>query len=258
MAFQPLRKYDLDEASDKLAQIRVSHKQSDRKAGVDAFEKQYAIHTSGAKVATGIPQDRAEAGITILEEYAKLHADLLGVSRQRLDVTASVYFDENPTDEDRARWKMLRRLFSSSSITVFPGTLIGADMHILDDDLRVFHVHSVAGVGFIAEPHWTDIVTVLETSDICPIHKYSGVIRQGMRYCWRDAQDIELKGTRNPSKEKGVVHRLGPCRNLSCASNSDGPFRKCSRCKEAVYCSQQCQRAHWKLVHKKLCKAVVE
>lgn len=256
MAFQTLRKYDLDEACEKLAQIRNSRNETDRKAAVNAFQKQYAIGTNGVKVTTGVPQDQAEAGLTILEEYAKLHADMLSVSRRRLDVTASVYFDQNPTDNDRNRWKTLRQLFSSSSMTVFPGTLIGTQMHILDHELRVFHAYSVAGVGFVPQPYWNDIVKVLETHDVCPVHNFSGVVKKGDTYCWRDTHDITLKGTSHPAKEKGVVYQLGPCRNLSCSSNSDVSCRKCSRCKEAIYCSEQCQRVHWKLVHKKLCKAV--
>lgn len=36
-------------------------------------------------------------------------------------------------------------------------------------------------------------------------------------------------------------------------SSISGPLKKCSRCDGPRYCSQECQRAHWKL-HKKTCK----
>lgn len=35
-----------------------------------------------------------------------------------------------------------------------------------------------------------------------------------------------------------------------------GEFKKCSRCKQACYCSKECQLQHWKNGHKKECKAV--
>merc|ERR1712216_401946 len=31
------------------------------------------------------------------------------------------------------------------------------------------------------------------------------------------------------------------------------PVQKCSRCKEARYCGEKCQRAHWKAGHKNTC-----
>lgn len=49
------------------------------------------------------------------------------------------------------------------------------------------------------------------------------------------------------------------CRNATCP-NGDVPssnLKLCSRCKQAAYCSVECQRSHWK-EHKEECKACVE
>lgn len=36
-----------------------------------------------------------------------------------------------------------------------------------------------------------------------------------------------------------------------------GEFKTCSRCKKAIYCSKECQVAHWKNGHKQVCKPAV-
>ena len=33
-------------------------------------------------------------------------------------------------------------------------------------------------------------------------------------------------------------------------------LRKCKQCKMVQYCSESCQKEHWKLVHKKQCKKI--
>jgi hypothetical protein len=41
------------------------------------------------------------------------------------------------------------------------------------------------------------------------------------------------------------------CSNPSCEGAGS---MKCTRCKHARYCGEQCQRVHWKLAHKVDCK----
>lgn len=37
------------------------------------------------------------------------------------------------------------------------------------------------------------------------------------------------------------------------ANNKDPPLMRCTRCQRALYCSRDCQVAHWKSGHKKEC-----
>ncbi|KAK8800757.1 hypothetical protein WA158_000082 [Blastocystis sp. Blastoise] len=48
------------------------------------------------------------------------------------------------------------------------------------------------------------------------------------------------------------------CSNPECKKVEEvkGSFKTCSRCKKAIYCSKECQVAHWKNGHKQACKPV--
>jgi len=44
-----------------------------------------------------------------------------------------------------------------------------------------------------------------------------------------------------------------------CKASPDGrKFQKCSQCQAVSYCSHNCQKAHWKAGHKKMCRPVLE
>lgn len=49
------------------------------------------------------------------------------------------------------------------------------------------------------------------------------------------------------------------CFNPTCCKSEPRgeKFKQCSRCKAAIYCSQSCQKAHFKAGHKKVCKSAL-
>ena len=46
---------------------------------------------------------------------------------------------------------------------------------------------------------------------------------------------------------------LQHCANCNQQEPALGDFKKCNQCKAVVYCGRQCQLAHWKAGHKKVC-----
>ena len=51
-------------------------------------------------------------------------------------------------------------------------------------------------------------------------------------------------------KAASLRDRMHVCKN--CLKDGTG-FERCSKCKCVRYCSRECQRAHWKRSHKKVC-----
>ena len=162
------------------------------------------------------------------------------VSRQGKVLAAPYNFDMNPV---------------YGHITVKDGHLCHDDTMLLNDQLLEVSespTSSIMTPAYVLEPYWSDIVTVLETEDIC--HTLRGsVIKRGQpaKYYWTADPDCELLGTSDPHK---AMFDLRPCRSLTCPGNKVDKVRRCSRCKQAAYCSRDCQEAHWYL-HKHNCKA---
>ncbi|KAI0700530.1 hypothetical protein C8T65DRAFT_283138 [Cerioporus squamosus] len=61
-----------------------------------------------------------------------------------------------------------------------------------------------------------------------------------------------LQTTFRPGDTGELRNKEGRCRNCDRARNSGEQFRFCKGCKSALYCSEQCQRAHWQ-DHKDMC-----
>ncbi|TFK88307.1 hypothetical protein K466DRAFT_662427 [Polyporus arcularius HHB13444] len=62
-----------------------------------------------------------------------------------------------------------------------------------------------------------------------------------------------LQTTFRPGDTSELRNKEGRCRNCDRARKSGEQFMFCKGCKTAVYCSEQCQREHWK-DHKDMCK----
>jgi hypothetical protein len=63
-------------------------------------------------------------------------------------------------------------------------------------------------------------------------------------------------------KEVKSVTKMGRCCNPTCSLPDRQVERKkmfrCTGCSSMYYCSYECQKAHWKSDHKKICKAVAD
>ena len=153
---------------------------------------------------------------------------------------------------EKIRWNFLRNQYSNRPFLVRMTAvcLVGSDAFHLNDQLEVVFKQALTATPFYI--HWTDIVTVLKSAGICPVRfdeKYSGIMKAGnpVRYYWKEIPDIELKGTTNPDGNSnpdytGKVYNFGPCRNLTCPATCISQIRQCSRCKQAQYCSADCQK----------------
>lgn len=65
----------------------------------------------------------------------------------------------------------------------------------------------------------------------------------------------------NAEAEKQVVYQPLRCSNTHCLLVEEDlmqqPLKRCSKCKQATYCSKECQVTHWKESHSKICKTLV-
>ena len=200
----------------------------------------------------------SEVALEVYGDFLDLYAELTNTRRSDLDPLATVYHALPASNADRIRWQTLKSKYSNPpySFKMSATCLMGSEAASLNNDLEVQHTKALSTMpGYVPEPYWSDIVTVLKTTTICPVTNYSGVMKSGNppRYFWRATPDIELKKTSDPN-QKGVVYNFGPCRNLVCPSGFVSQVRKCSKCKRAAYCSTGCQKIHWE-IHKAQCKA---
>jgi hypothetical protein len=54
----------------------------------------------------------------------------------------------------------------------------------------------------------------------------------------------------------GVLDNFAQGEMCDWCGTSSGSLKKCSLCKVMFYCSKECQKAHWKKIHKKTCAGV--
>mmetsp|Transcript_89488 Transcript_89488/g.178862 ORF Transcript_89488/g.178862 Transcript_89488/m.178862 type:complete len:363 (-) Transcript_89488:213-1301(-) len=59
-------------------------------------------------------------------------------------------------------------------------------------------------------------------------------------------------------KKKGAAPEDRSCANCNAAESNDTNLSACSRCGLVLYCSKDCQRAHWKPSHKQHCVAKID
>ena len=72
------------------------------------------------------------------------------------------------------------------------------------------------------------------------------ILQEGVRRT-RETENATTKG-QGVARETGLSHSCTFCK----VSETDTPFKQCSKCKFFRYCSQACQRKHWN-EHKTLC-----
>ncbi|KAF3005059.1 hypothetical protein E8E13_009459 [Curvularia kusanoi] len=57
---------------------------------------------------------------------------------------------------------------------------------------------------------------------------------------------------------RNKFHNPNVCARCSADhAKGGGELLQCARCKDRKYCSSACQKQHWKMIHKKLCKPIV-
>ncbi|GAQ87883.1 hypothetical protein KFL_003850040 [Klebsormidium nitens] len=70
------------------------------------------------------------------------------------------------------------------------------------------------------------------------------------------ADSVDLETSNLPLKQRHVYVERRKCSNTRCRmiESVAGSYKKCGRCKIAVYCSRECQKLAWKEGHKELCR----
>ncbi len=255
----PDRRYDVQETRRLCGEIRsMKEGKSHQKTAFASLRKQLNAAITENFVGVGVPCTQADEALDVYEEFLKLFVELHSINRRQLRACVTVYYGPTSSPADVVQWNRLKQKYSSAPyrMEMSATCLIGSQASVLDDQLKPKTTrHLNREPEFVLEPYWSDIVAVLETADVCHIRNHSGVIKYGQppRYCWKATPDLELVGTTDPRKKP--MHNLGPCRNLMCPTDFVDKTRKCSRCKQATYCSADCQKAHWPL-HKKQCKVI--
>lgn len=70
-------------------------------------------------------------------------------------------------------------------------------------------------------------------------------------YPWDENGDADLR----EALDRLVESRCASCKRPSSSDIGDDKLLACSACRCVWYCSQDCQRKHWKSSHKRICKA---
>jgi len=68
------------------------------------------------------------------------------------------------------------------------------------------------------------------------------------------AEKLTKKAAKLGNEEARV--KLNKCHACDKVDPTGSEFKRCSRCKVALYCSADCQRNHWKDGHKEDCKSL--
>ncbi|KAG9038160.1 hypothetical protein FRB95_002600 [Tulasnella sp. JGI-2019a] len=103
----------------------------------------------------------------------------------------------------------------------------------------------------------------LEESDTMEASNSSGIANNHAESLFEQAsaQPRQRKHTKGPSSSQaGMTKSSGPhtrhdltqCQQCWVSKSEGDRFRKCAKCLTAIYCSKECQRAHWK-IHKSQC-----
>ena len=75
---------------------------------------------------------------------------------------------------------------------------------------------------------------------------------------WNLPEDKNRMAAANPGKvQPGLRNICVNCKVFNWGQSEEvTTLRKCKQCKMVQYCSESCQKEHWKLVHKKHCKKI--
>ena len=248
-AYMPQRQYDLQQARETFAEVRKMPRKQQETA-IASMKKQYALKIFPPLFGFGVPCQQAGDALELVSAFLDLYCEIKRIAPADLDIRGCVYYLQTV---EHCQEQVCRCTLSHE----FDGSLPHRKPSFRAR-LEPYRARSVAGgVGYIQEPYWSDIVNILEHADVCPVRNFSGIIKAGEppRYCWKATQDLEIKGTTNPI-QKGAIEQIGPCRNLECPTVLPTSLKKCSKCKQAVYSSVACQKAHWKMVHKRRCTPI--
>ena len=181
--FMPDRKYDVQEARKEFEIVRsLQQKPAQQGRAFASLSKHFAFTTSGANVVCGVPSTEADSGMQVFTEFLDLYAELKNLKRTDLRPTASIYYGLPASKADQITWKFVKSKYSNPPhlLRMIPICLMGTNASHLNDQLEVVHTKTVnTAPGYILEPYWTDIVTVLKNADICPVRNYSGVMKSG-------------------------------------------------------------------------------
>lgn len=87
----------------------------------------------------------------------------------------TIYYALPATKADKFSWKVSKSKYSNPPplVIMIPSSLIDSEGFHLDNELEVPQMPTPLNTtpGYILEHYWTDIITVLSTTDICRVRK---------------------------------------------------------------------------------------
>ena len=224
--FMPESNYDLQTARQEFDVIRkLKSKPAQQERAFASHKKQLGIYTTGKQAGCGVPAKEADVALQVYGEFLDLYAELTSTRRSDLKPVATVYHELPASNADRIRWKTVKSKYSNPphSLEMTASCLMGSEGAYLNDDLEIQHTKALSKTpGYMLEPYWSDIVTVLKTATVCPVTNYSGVIKSGNppRYFWRATREQLTPIKKVQSTTLGLAETSPALLGLSARSES--------------------------------------
>jgi hypothetical protein len=132
----------------------------------------------------------------------------------------------------------------------------------LDDitgkDIRAMMHYEIESGAYAADnDNWAFLLEGLRPQKTVTLESLQSVTDEDITSFYRFTVMNATPEDRNSVLQQAPVKnaQLRPCANCREEESAVGSHKSCSACKKVCYCSQNCQKIHWKSAHKQQCRA---